>query len=152
MIYDTIENIKNYKGISEYLDEAIDYITSHDLKSIGLSKESLDSNVRYFGQEYIGKAFDVANYEVHHDFIDIQIVVEGKERMCSIPSNGTLEPLTEFNPEKDVQKFKNGNNASSDVVVSSMEFALFMNNEYHMPGVDVDGKTIKKVVFKVRGK
>lgn len=151
MIYDTLENIKNYKGISKALDFAIDYIASHDLKEIGLNKESLSNDVRYFGQEYTGKQFDVANYEVHHDFIDIQIVIDGKERMCSIPSNGTLTSTTEFNVEKDVQKFKNENNASCDVMVSSGEFALFMNNEYHMPGVDVDGKTIKKVVFKVRG-
>lgn len=44
MIYDTIENIGNYKGLTEYLDMAIEFIQETDLAALPAGKTPILEN------------------------------------------------------------------------------------------------------------
>ncbi len=77
MIIDKIENISKYKEVPAFALDFIKNIT-HDIKEgrYELVDESF-ANV----ESYSTKAPEVAKFEAHKDYIDIQLLITGNERI-----------------------------------------------------------------------
>lgn len=146
MIYDLITNIVNYKGISEHLDKAIEFIASNDLNSLPLGRTDIDGdNVFINIMEATTKGAQELNFEYHKNYMDIQIDLVGTE-MIQVATEG-IEEVEAY--KEDIGFFKA--NTGSSCILGPGRFIVCMIEELHKPGIQVGFNTaIKKCVVKVK--
>lgn len=89
-------------------------------------------------------------FELHQSYIDIQIILQGEERMDFATLHQAITP-DEYNEKDDYQLCEQVTLEQSVVVKEGM-FAIFMPNEPHKPGVSVNAtiSSVKKVVIKLK--
>ncbi len=146
MIYDLLDNIGNYKGISRNLDTAIDFITKTDLNALPMGKTEVDGEEVFVNvMDATTKVLTEESYEIHKDYLDIQIDLKGTE-VIAIGLEG-LEPLGEYKPDIQFMKAARG----ADCVMGPGRFIVCMAEEAHAPGGCLtEPEAIKKCVFKVK--
>lgn len=147
MIYDKISNMKLYKGMNRNLDTAIDFITSHNLNELPLGKTVIDGdNVFINVMETSACPIEERQYEFHKNYMDIQMDIEGVERVDTGDCADTQQ--LNYNEEWDV-----GNVAASDLgscLIGKDNFIICMVGEPHKPNIAVsDERSLKKAVCKV---
>jgi biofilm protein TabA len=80
MIYDTKENLQNYKGISKNLDLALDYLERADLSGMEAGRYEIDgSHVFALVQAPQTRPQEQCRWEAHKKYIDIQYLIDGQE-------------------------------------------------------------------------
>ncbi|CAM4138985.1 hypothetical protein AT575_08790 [Streptococcus penaeicida] len=148
MIFDKLSHITDYKGISENLDIAIDYIVSQDSISLKIGKNIIkDSDVFLNYNETRLTNKEDQSFEYHKDYADIHLLLDGKEHLKF--GLFSEEELTPYQIEDDFglvtcQKFM-------DIQLEPGYFLIFLPNEYHQPGQAITGfEEIKKQVLKVK--
>ena len=95
---------------------------------------------------YNGRKKEDALLETHEKYIDIQLVLAGTDNMGWKPKLLCKNPAGEFDPEKDVQFFKD--NPDSWLETKSGAFAIFFPEDAHMPLIA--SGMLHKVVVKVK--
>ena len=150
MIYDTLNNIAFYKGLSPDIYEGLKFLQQVN-PDIAVGTYQLTPNVKAIVSEYTTKEVNENGYEAHRHNIDIQYLLKGKEKIACLP----LEELSETKPyseETDAAFY----NAVPDLIPSSLYlrsgyFAIFFPQDGHMPCLYVnEPQKVKKVVVKVR--
>ncbi len=98
MIYDLLANIGNYRGMNRNLDKAIDYLMTVDINTLPLGKTEIDGD-RVFLQVMEARTHELTDesYEVHRDYMDIQIDIDGCE-VIETALNG-VTPIGEYRPD-----------------------------------------------------
>lgn len=147
MIYDKLANIGRYKGMNKHLDTAIDYILGNDLSSLPLGRTELDGNKVYINvMEAEAGPLETRNYEIHKNYMDIQIDLSGTE---SIRTGDMGAMSTEsYDAASDFGAAQCPDLASC--TLGPGNFILCMAGEPHKPGIAVsDDIHLKKCVFKV---
>lgn len=150
MIYDTLNNIEFYKGLSPDIYEGLKFLrlVSPD---IAVGTYQLTPNVKAIVSEYTTKEVNENGYEAHRQNIDIQYLLQGKEKIVCLP----LEELSETKPyseETDAAFFNAVSGHSPSILdLRSGYFAIFFPQDGHMPQLCVNElEMVKKVVVKVR--
>jgi len=149
MIVGKIKDLNRYKGISAEIDQAIEYVLRTDLLKLEIGRYVLNENVIVNRQAYFGK--ELAQAETHKKFIDLQIVVKGREGFgYSDISNPTLVNKIEYNEETDVAFY----DVCDELVYTLAEesFAIVFPDDVHRPGMRMDEEMIEKVVLKIKVK
>jgi YhcH/YjgK/YiaL family protein len=150
MIYDTLNNIAFYKGLSPDIYEGLKFL-QHVNPDIAVGTYQLTPNVKAIVSEYTTKEVNENGYEAHHQNIDIQYLLQGKEKIAFLP----VEELSETKPyseETDVAFF----NAVPDHSPTTLDlrpgyFGIFYPQDGHMPQLCGNkSEKVKKVVVKVR--
>lgn len=147
MIYDKIEHIKEYKGLSKHLDTAIDFLMSTDLKSLPMGKTFIDGEKVFINiMEATSKGEEGIAFEIHKKYMDIQIDIEGKE-IIQIGERTTKE----IQPYQDSIDFGTVEcKKIAECVMGKDKFIICMKEEPHKPGVQADRNIyLKKCVVKV---
>lgn len=149
MIYDKIDNLETYAKISEDIRVGLEYL--RDLKpEVEVGTYVLSPRVKAIVSEYTTKEVNEKGYEAHKEFIDIQYLVSGVEKIGFVP----LEYLKEtkaYNVEKDVAFYEDGGVESQELLLGNGYFAILYPQDGHMPQLWVDGpESVKKVVVKVK--
>lgn len=146
MIFDTLDNIDNYKGLGRVYT-ALQFLKSTDFSSMELGRYELDGeNIYYMVQEYETNPGKTAA-ESHKKYIDIQFMVKGEELVGIAPIN-IDKTETEALPQNDVWFYKC---KTEMITLAENSFMVLYPNDLHCPGVAV-GKAEKcrKVVVKVK--
>lgn len=150
MIYDTLNNIAFYKGLSPDIYEGLKFLRQVN-PGIAVGTYQLTPNVKAIVSEYTTKEVNENGYEAHRKNIDIQYLLKGKEKISCLP----VEELSESKPyseETDAAFF----NAVSDHGPSTLDlhpvyFTIFFPQDGHMPCLSInEPEKVKKVVVKVR--
>ncbi len=150
MIYDTLNNIAFYKGLSPDIYEGLKFLQQVN-PDIAVGTYQLTPNIKAIVSEYTTKEVNENGYEAHCLNIDIQYLLKGKEKITCLP----LEDLSETKPyseETDVAFF----NAVPDHSPTTLDlrpgyFAIFYPQDGHMPQLCGNKpEKVKKVVVKVR--
>lgn len=147
MIYDKIANIAQYRGQNKNLDIAIDYMLSHNIADLPLGKTVLSGNDVFINvMEANAAPIEKQNYEIHKNYMDIQIDLSGVE-MIQIGDSADME-VEHYNPETDFGVAHCTNLTSC--TMGAGNFIICMAGEPHKPGIAVsDDTSLKKCVFKV---
>lgn len=147
MIYDKLDNIGYYRGVSAWFDIAANFLENTDLNDLPLGRtEVFEDKVFVNVMEAVAKDEDEVEYEVHKKYMDIQIDLEGTE-MILIGDTPTGESRA-FDEEIDFGTVVCGKAAS--LVMGPGRFVLCMGQEPHKPGVAVlEERRLKKCVVKV---
>lgn len=149
MIYDKISNIENYLGITPNLDTAIRFLVSQDLNALPLGKTVIDGDLVFANvMEADAAPAEEKEFELHREYMDIQIDLTGVERI-EIGDSASME-LTAYHPETDFGTVKCP--AAASCVLGPGNFILCMISEPHKPGILHTKKQahLKKCVVKVR--
>ena len=147
MIFDTLKNVDNYKGLGRVYD-ALKFLSETDFSKIELGRYELDGdNIFYMVQSYDtdpGKTIS----EAHKKYIDIQYMVEGEE-IIGVADISSEKELTEAKEENDVWFY---NCKTEPLVLSAGKYMVLYPNDLHCPGVATNGTAMicRKVVVKVK--
>lgn len=149
MIYDKIKNIALYKGLSDDIYAGLEYLK--DLSpDIAPGTYEINPRVKAFISEYTTKPENENGYEAHRQFIDIQYLISGKERIKCLP----LEYLKEtkaYSAENDAAFYEENGVKPSDLLLGNGYFTIFFPQDAHMPCLSVEAPSkVKKVVIKVK--
>lgn len=150
MIYDTKSNLARYKGLSPALDRALDALGQTDFSQMTEGKYPVDGdNVVFLVQVPETRSREQSRWEAHENYIDIQYLVDGVERIGFQPA-GALRISEPYNGEKDIV-FYEDNGKGFFVGLEPDSFVVCFPTDAHMPLVS-EGKPerIKKVVVKVK--
>lgn len=149
MIYGEIKDIEQYRGISENLDKAIDYILSGEYKNGVPGKNVIDGEKLYFNCPKNPKTKELEDgfFEGHKQYIDIHVVIDGEENLGFTPRpEVTLKQ--EYNEVEDYELYDG--EIKQLFHLTSERFVMFFPDEPHMALLKVgEVKEIKKVIFKV---
>ena len=145
MIFDTVENIKNYKGLGRVFD-ALKFLAETDFSGLPVGKYQLDGdNIYYMVQEYDTKL--ESKIEAHKKYIDIQAILSGDEIIGVAPIS-VQKTLIEERLEKDCYYYECN---VQPIVLNSGSFMVLYPNDLHKPGLAVDAPApCRKVVIKVK--
>ena len=149
MIVRKLKDLKRYKGIHPNIDEAIDYVLNNDLKALPKGKTVVSENVYINRDTYVAKPLEECFFENHEHYLDLQIVLEGKELFGYTDiSNPSLKVTTPYNTEKDVTKYS----ATEDTIYITLEegFALVFNEDIHLAKAKVNDELVEKAVVKIK--
>lgn len=139
--------MKDLNKIKELCPSAYDFIVNK-AEGTAVGKYDLENGAYVSVQEYTTKARSEAKYEAHKKFIDIQMILSGKELIAVSP----IDKMTisdEYNEEKDFMLFHH-NDECTDYVLEAGDFLILYPQDVHMPGVCVNEKSpVRKIVVKV---
>lgn len=150
MIYDNLDNIAFYKGLSPDIYEGLKFLRQVS-PDIAVGTYQLTPNVKAIVSEYTTKEVNENGYEAHRQNIDIQYLLTGKEKIACLP----VEELSETKPysEETDAAFYNAVSDHSPLTLDlrSGYFAIFFPQDGHMPCLCISKpEAVKKVVVKVR--
>ena len=149
MIVGKLKDLKRYKGIHPNIDDAIDYVLNNDLLALPKGKTIVNENVFVNRDTYVANPIEKCFFENHEHYLDLQIVLKGKELFGYTDiSNPTLQVTTPYNEEKDVTKYT----ATEDTIYIVLDegFALVFNEDIHLAKCKVNDEIVEKAVVKIR--
>ena len=149
MIIGKLKDLKRYKGIHPNIDDAIDYVLNNDLLALPKGKTIVNENVFVNRDTYVANPIEKCFFENHEHYLDLQIVLKGKELFGYTDiSNPTLQVTTPYNEEKDVTKYT----ATEDTIYIVLDegFALVFNEDIHLAKCKVNDEIVEKAVVKIR--
>ena len=137
------------KTLFEKLTEALDYIQNLDKSTLTPGKHEVNDEFFYNYMEYEAKEPTDSIYEAHKNYVDIQYIVEGQERV-DVSFEEYMELDTPYDAEKDIMFFKNPTESFSRILGAD-EYIIVLPHELHKPGQKVgENGNVKKIVGKVR--
>lgn len=147
MIFDTLTNVDNYKGLGRVYT-ALKFLSETDFSKMDLGRYELDGdNIFYMVQSYDTDPSKTVS-ESHRKYIDIQFMVEGEE-IIGVADISSEKELTEAKEKNDVWFY---NCKTEPLTLSAGKYMVLYPNDLHCPGVATNGKalTCRKVVVKVK--
>ena len=149
MIYDNLSNVAIYAGISEDLKLGLEYLQNLT-PDVEKGVYHLSPRVRAIVSEYDTKTENEYGYEAHREYIDIQFLLSGSEKICSLPLE-YLQETQAYKAEIDAAFYKEASMRPQEVVIGGGYFAVYFPQDGHMPGLCADTPApVKKVVVKVK--
>ena len=147
MIFDHLNNITTYKGLSPDLYEGLKYLQQVS-SDIAVGTYQINPRVKAMVSEYETKVKNEVGYEAHRKNIDIQYLLKGEERVAYLPVE-KLKETVPYSEEKDAAFFT-ASVQPIEMTLGGGYFAIFFPQDGHMPQLSADEpKMVKKVVVKV---
>ena len=149
MIYDKIDNLEIYAGISEDIHLGLEWLRDVN-PGIEKGVYELSPRVKAIVSEYTTNDVNENGYEAHREYIDIQYLLKGSERICCLP----LEYLKEtkaYKSEIDAAFYEETGLKAQEMVIGDGYFTIFYPQDGHLPCMNVETPVeVKKVVIKVK--
>ena len=146
MIRDSIENLKKYECLFPVIPQVLEFFKQENI-SDGIHNicDGCFVNVQTFNT----KQEDEILYELHKDYADIQVILEGKERQFwNKVSN--LKIKKEYEPDvalyvSDARKYL------EDIMLEVGDFVIYFPGEAHAPGYSQKESTkCKRAIVKIK--
>lgn len=120
-----------------------------DLVNLPLGWQDLEEGVRMNVMEFETSSPEGKKAELHHKFIDIQLLISGEEAIEYSLAYPNLALYDEYRDEDDYQLTPTLEHKNVVILKPNM-FAIFLPYEPHTPGNFVtESKPLKKLVVKV---
>ena len=148
MILDSLKNSALYENVNPRMKKAFALIASTDWTKMEPGIHELDGKDIYVNvMERELKQKSDAKLEVHNEYIDIQVLVTGKEEAFGWSERKDLRmPQGEFDTEKDIQFFDDV--PQTYYTLRPGQFTVLFPEDGHAPMVG-EG-TVRKIIVKVR--
>lgn len=149
MIYDKIDNLELYTSISGDIRLGLEWLRDVN-PEIEKGVYELSPRVKAIVSDYTTKEVNENGYEAHRDYIDIQFLISGQEKICCLP----LEYLKEtkaYSKDIDAAFYEEADVRPQEMVMGNGYFAVFFPMDGHMPCLFIcKSEKVKKIVIKVR--
>ena len=146
MILDVLENAHRYLSIKERFAKAFEFLERPDLKELPVDSYEIDGDSIYaIVAIEPGRKEEEALLETHKKYIDIQLILDGTDKMGWRPRNSCTQPSGNYNHDSDLQFF--ADRPDVWLATQSGAFAIFFPEDAHMPLIS--SGHIHKVVVKI---
>ena len=124
------------------------WLRTTDLNALPLGRNEIGEGAYANVAEYETRL--QSKYELHRRYIDVQLLARGEEIVFVAPKEDGIDPLGEFDVEKDCILFASARNACGVRVAPDSYLALYPSDA-HMPCMAVDGRPapVRKIVVKI---
>ena len=150
MIFGNLENLGDISIYPRVIQTAIKYLAETDLINLEAGIYELQGRDMYVQVSNIETApKEDKKPEVHRKYIDVQYLVEGKERIGVAVDTGRNKIIDQYDEEKDVLFYEECEN-EFEIIMTPGAFVVLFPNIVHRPACN-DGEIvkIKKVVIKI---
>ena len=150
MIYDNINHLELFKGLSEDIYEGLKFLRNVDA-DIPEGVYHINPRVKAIVSEYETKRQNENGYEAHRANIDIQYLISGSEKIACLPVE-KLEETKHYSDETDAAFYSSDINIPpQEMIIGDDYFAIFFPQDGHMPQLCVKAPlAVKKVVVKIK--
>ncbi|BAI74690.1 hypothetical protein AZL_b00270 (plasmid) [Azospirillum sp. B510] len=152
MISGNIHNLGNIRQwLPAPLQEALDCLLTVDFAALRTGRHELRGDDIFFQViDLTTKPADENRPEVHRNYIDVQFLVHGSERIGFATDDGTNIVAQDLLKERDLLFYQDVRNESWIEMIPG-SFAVFFPTDVHRPACMLDAPTpIRKVVVKVK--
>lgn len=149
MIIDTLKNSEKYYSIHRLFEKAFRFLQETDLPELAEGRHDIEGKDLFaLHQKYCTKAAEEKLSEAHHEYIDIQYILKGKE-IIGVTTEKDLPIKTAYNADSDILFFEE--TRETPLFLEEGDFAVFFPGEPHKPGCsDSVESEIEKIVIKIR--
>ena len=140
-----------YASIKAICESGYDFVNNALQNGVENGKYPLENGAYAVVSEYVTKAIEDAKFEAHKKFIDVQLILSGREIIGVMPTERMRlgKCIGEYNPEKDVENYRECGEYEAHVLEAG-DFLILYPEDGHMPGVQADGPcAMKKIVLKI---
>ena len=149
MIYDTLEHIAAYRGLSANMDRAIELLQSTDFSTLAAGRYEVDGeNVFFMIQEPELRLEADAQFEAHRRYADIQLALTDGEIINCLPTQQVSRWLP-FDEGKDIG-FSDVEEKGVPMPLNAGQFMILYPQDAHMPCLKGCAEKTRKVVVKVK--
>ena len=147
MIYDTLNNLPNYLGMSDNLDTVIEYVMARDINTLPTGKTRIDGDKAVVTVSTVTpQASEKAPFVRHDAHLTLETDLEGSELF--------EVSLGEFSPTKPADEAADITVGSAGTSIAGMlcegRFALYLAGEPYKSGLKAQGcGKLKKAVFSI---
>ncbi len=148
MVIDKIENAHLYYGIGERIAAGLKFLQQGNVAEMACGRYEIEGcEVYAVVSSYDSKIDEKALFEAHRNYIDIQYIASGCERIGAAHI-GLLKEAKEYDEANDFMLYEG---TGDFFVAGEGTFAIFWPHDAHMPSMAADKpQNVKKVVVKVR--
>lgn len=146
MIADLLANAHLYRGLHPRIDRAFEYLQQTDLAALAPGDHPIDGE-KIFARvmTYVSRLPEQCAWEAHRRYMDLQVVVEGVERIGYAPLSHLA--AGEYDENRDFVPLAGPGDA---VNMPAGSFMLLWPTDGHMPGLAADAPApVKKIVVKI---
>ena len=148
MIHSTLDESACYESLHPHFKEVFDYIKSHDLRAMEPQRLELRGEELFINRiDAPSNPQDEQPIEAHESYIDIQVLLEGRERIGWLPRAKCLSPRAPYDESKDIIFYHDQPTSYVDLLPG--DFVILFPEDGHAPFIG-DGSPISKLIVKVR--
>lgn len=147
MILGNIANIGTYKGFHKNVDAIIDFIQTHDLKTLPLGKTEINEECYVNIFDYTVDKERSKRFEGHKDWADIHMTLRGLEGI-NIANINNLTITTPYDESKDI--LFGETNQYTSYLLNESNYALVLEEDVHEVKVFAGDTNVVKAVFKFK--
>lgn len=147
MIVSNLKNSERIEGLHPLFKVLFDYVKSHDLLHADLGRIEIDGErlfINNVNPECVAAEKQVL--ELHHDYIDVHILLEGAERIGWKALENLQKETKAYSKEEDCALYSDIPTTYVDLLPG--QFAIVYPEDPHAPIIG-NGK-IRKLIAKVR--
>ncbi|EAI6283966.1 DUF386 domain-containing protein [Campylobacter coli] len=148
-------NIKDFDIVFNYLSRCVnpdskEFARLHAYKEGTFKKIKLTEDIFALEQAYFTKNESQAFFESHRDYMDIQLIVSGEEKI-EFGNKELFEIEKEYDETKDLIVYKKPKFSVSSLVLNTNDIAIFYPEDVHMPGLSIEHSSyVIKTVIKCK--
>ncbi len=145
---DKVQFAQQYHANKDTWDKAFAYLKETDLSAVTAGRHEIDGDKAFaLVSEAPSKDYDKTAFESHKNYIDLQFVIQGEEKMGKAPLAG-LTIDKPYNERNDIMFYTGEGEV---YLVPQNTFMLFFPSDAHRPSITPGGnKVVKKVVIKIQ--
>ena len=146
MIIDKLENIDSYSQIPAHAVEFVKNMT----KNTECKRYEISDTDYVNVETYTTKAHENCCFEAHKNYADIQILLDGVERL-DYTEIENLKIKNPYDESRDIAFYENTVKETCNVTLDGTNFVFIFPNEAHRPQMNFEGPVkVKKAVVKVK--
>ncbi len=146
MLYFNVKDKKNYEKLNKDIAICLDFIKNKNLNTLKNGQHKLTNDISYNVLSFKTNSEEERGWEAHQQFIDIQTIIEGKERI-DYQHIDKME-IGEYEVKDDFLQVTGNSNFS--VEMEEGMILILYPQDAHKTGININGsRDIRKVVFKV---
>ncbi len=152
MILDRLDNASMYRSLGPEIAAALDYLRQADFSEVPDGRHELDGERLFvIVQQYQTKPVAEAMWEAHRQYVDVQYVVQGAERIGYASLRDNLPVRRPYDAQKDLIFY---DTAGDFFALQAGDFAIFTPHDIHAPGLALTPSgalaAVRKAVVKCR--
>lgn len=148
MIVDDLKNFEKYINLNKKFEIISNFLKNNDLKNMKQGSYEINGRDIYVNiDEYKTKDMTASVPEAHRNYLDIQIVINGHEKI-GYANLATATTVTPYDENRDIEFLS----AKCEYIKAfDGRFFIFFPQDLHHPCItDGEQSDIKKAVFKVK--